>query len=70
MKVSLEALLAQAVADEIGGEAEFQLIASRHPRTRNLEFQVQQVGREGPVGSYLLTGSIITPLDRKAGTDG
>ncbi|MCX5497310.1 hypothetical protein OSH11_21615 [Kaistia dalseonensis] len=70
MKISLEALLSQAAADEIGGEAKFELVASRHPRTRNLEFQVRQDGRDGPVGNYLLTGSIVTPLDREAGTDG
>lgn len=70
MRVALEALLSQAVADSPDGTAEFQLVARRHPRTRNLEFSALQLYRDEPVGQYLLTGTIVTPLDREAGSDG
>ncbi|WP_336800641.1 hypothetical protein [Kaistia sp. MMO-174] len=70
MKIALEALLSQAVADSPDGTAEFQVTAQRHPRTRNLEFSAVQLYRDTPVGQYLLTGTVVTPLDRKVGTDG
>ncbi|WP_336802002.1 hypothetical protein [Kaistia sp. MMO-174] len=70
MKIALEALLSQAVAEASDGEAEFRVIARRHPRTRNLEFSAVQLYRDEPVGHYLLAGTVVTPLDREAGTDG
>lgn len=70
MSVSLQALLSRAVADAPDGTAEFQVVARRNSRTRDLEFSALQLYRDEPVGQYRLAGNVVTPLDREVGSNG